>query len=165
MNKASPDGRRIFLWHGRNSVDDANRLADAIAEAAAEELFELNGQLVWLNNGRPVPVRMDALREIIARHIASVRLVRHVDGSWGCEHFSFDFPLGRNTNEEPTQQTLIDLIGKLIPRVARGPQVQHALTEQQQHEVRARSRTGEPPDRIAEAYRVDVDTIRRLARQ
>ena len=45
--------RRIFIW--RNSVDptaETNRLADAIAEKAMTELFELQGSLVWLRNGK-----------------------------------------------------------------------------------------------------------------
>jgi hypothetical protein len=38
------------------------------------------------------------------------------------------------------------------------------LTPQQQREVRARLKMGEPQARIASSYGVDVDTIRQLVR-
>ena len=62
----APDGRRIFIWHGRNPVEDTHRFTDTIAELAIAELFELNGNLVWLDKGRLVPVIKDTLRKIIA---------------------------------------------------------------------------------------------------
>jgi hypothetical protein len=38
------------------------------------------------------------------------------------------------------------------------------LTPQQQREVHARLKVGEPQDNIARSYNVDVDTIRQLVR-
>ena len=46
---------------------------------------------------------------------------------------------------------------------AKGPSEPFRLTPQQQREVRARLKVGEPQDDIARSYSVDVDTIRQLA--
>ena len=54
--------------------------------------------------------------------------------------------------------------GSLVWRgVAKGPSEPLRLTLQQQREVHARLKVGEPRDNIARAYGVDVDTIRQLA--
>jgi DNA invertase Pin-like site-specific DNA recombinase len=52
----------------------------------------------------------------------------------------------------------------LVGRVARGPREPSKLTPQQRQEVRARLKQGEPRDRIAEAYGVDVAAIKQVAR-
>ena len=46
---------------------------------------------------------------------------------------------------------------------AKGPSEPLRLTLQQQREVQARLKEGEPQDNIARSYGVDVDTIRQLA--
>ena len=51
----SLDGRRLFIWLGRNPIEDTSRLATAIAEAAAAELFSRDGSLVWFNGNQLVP--------------------------------------------------------------------------------------------------------------
>jgi hypothetical protein len=70
----TPDDRKKFIWHGRNRTEDINKLADTIAEAAIAELFNLAKELVTIDAGQLVPVNKDMLREIIARHVASIRL-------------------------------------------------------------------------------------------
>ena len=52
----------------------------------------------------------------------------------------------------------------LILRVARGPVEPFRLTPQQQREIHDRLKMGEPKDRIAHAYGIDVDTIGQLVR-
>jgi hypothetical protein len=37
------------------------------------------------------------------------------------------------------------------------------LTAQQQREIRARRKEGEPADSVARAYNIDIDAVRRLA--
>jgi hypothetical protein len=54
--------------------------------------------------------------------------------------------------------------GGLIQRLPKGPSEPLKLSEQQQRKVRDRLKIGESKDRIAHAYGVDVDTIRRMAR-
>ena len=54
--------------------------------------------------------------------------------------------------------------GSVVQRVTKGPSEPLRLTLQQQREVHARLKVGEPRDNIARAYGVDVDTIRQLAR-
>jgi hypothetical protein len=97
----APDGRTIFVWHGRDPAKDADRLTDAVAALAIGELFELNGGLVWLNEGQLVPVNKDVLRKTITRHIVSVRLVNQGSDVWETEYSSFDFPLVADTSKEP----------------------------------------------------------------
>jgi hypothetical protein len=102
----APDGRRIFVWHGRDLVEDTKRLTDVVAEAAVMELFTLNGSLVCLNEGQPVPVNKDVLREIITRHVVPVRLVSCDDDDiWEPEFYSFDFSITADTSKEPTSES------------------------------------------------------------
>ena len=117
---------------------------------------------------RLVPVDKNVLHEIITRHVVSIRLVNcgTVDvPSWQGEYFSFDFPLVANTNNEPDKKVLNSLNAALLERVAKGPSEPRRLSPQQLQDVHARLKTGEPRDRIADAYGVDVDTIKQLAAQ
>jgi hypothetical protein len=52
----------------------------------------------------------------------------------------------------------------LVLRVAREPVEPRRLTPQQHREIHDRIKMGEPKDRIAHAYNVDVDTIGQLVR-
>jgi hypothetical protein len=158
------NGRRIFVWRG---PEDTNRLADVVAEVAARELFDVNRSLVWLTEGQTVPCNINILREVIGRHIVSLRLVNRgtTDApTWNLEYRPFDFPRVADTSREPDEKVLIALSAALLLRVAKGPSKPHKLSEQQEREVRARLREGEPRDRIAGAYGVDAATIGRVAR-
>jgi hypothetical protein len=107
------------------------------------------------------------LREVIGRHIVSLRLVNRgtTDApTWNLEYRPFDFPRVADTSCEPDEKVLIALSDALLLRVARGPSKPFRLTEQQQNEVRMRLNVGEPRDRIADAYGVDVETVARVAR-
>lgn len=159
--KEAPDGRKIFLWRGPEAT---NRLTDAIAEAAIAELFNVNGVLVWLNEGQPVPVNKGVLREVITRHIVSVRLVDR-ESSWKVEYFSFAFSITADVSKEPNERVLIDMAAALLGQVAKGPQEPVRLTSQQQKEVRYRIGIGEPQANLAREYKVDADTIRQLVAQ
>jgi hypothetical protein len=159
--KTAPDGRRVFVWHGKNPAEDTSRLTEAVAEVAITELFELNGILVHLTEGQLVPVNKDVLREIIKRHIVSVRLMsRGTD--WEREFYSLDFPITADPSKEPDQRVLIDMVAALQGLVAKGPSESIKLTPQQQREVQARLKIGEPKDKLAREYSVDVDVIRQL---
>ena len=167
--RTAPDGRRLFVWLGRDPIEDTNRLADVVAETAGAELFNLDG-LCWLNDeGQLVPARKDVLRKIIARHIVSIRLVNR-GSRWECEYHAFDFPFTTDASKEPNEQVLVSLMsarrkedGGLAWRVAKVPSDPRRLSPQQQEEVRARLRVGEPKARIAAAYGVDEAMIARLA--
>jgi hypothetical protein len=52
----------------------------------------------------------------------------------------------------------------LVWRVAKGPSEPFKSTPQQQREVRHRLKMGEPNDKLARDYNVDIDTIRQLVR-
>jgi hypothetical protein len=158
------NGRRIFVWRG---PEDTNRLADVVAEVAARELFDVNRSLVWLTEGQTVPCNINILREVIGRHIVSLRLVNRgtTDApTWNLEYRPFDFPRVADTSREPDEKVILALGAALLLRVAKGPSKPFRLTEQQQNEVRMRLNVGEPRDRIADAYGVDAATIGRVAR-
>ena len=108
--KYAPDGRRIFVWRGRDLTEDTNRLTEAVAEACVVKLFEVNGSLVWLRDGRPVAVNRPILLEIITTLIAGVRLVNHRGtDTWEVEFYSFEFPPGADTSKGPNDQVLSNL--------------------------------------------------------
>ena len=118
-----------------------NRLAEAVAEKAGAELFTWNGTLVWLNDGQFVPANKNILREVIARHIVSIRWVNRgtVDmPRWEGEYYPFDFPPGADTSKEPDERVLISLMNDLVLRVAKGPIEPFRLTPQQRLEISAR---------------------------
>ena len=71
----APDGRRIFVWRGKDPAEDTRRLTEAAAEAGMMELFEVDGALVWRHDGQTVGVGGNRLREIVAKLI--------VDGAAG----------------------------------------------------------------------------------
>jgi hypothetical protein len=107
------------------------------------------------------------LREVIGRHIVSLRLVNRgtTDApTWNLEYRPFDFPRVADTSREPDEKVILALGAALLLRVAKGPSKPFRLTEQQQNEVRMRLNVGEPRDRIADAYGVDAATIGRVAR-
>ena len=161
------DGRRLFIWRGQDLVEDLNRLADAVAEKAGAELFNLNGTLMGLNDGQFVSVNRNSLREIIARHLASIRWVNRgtIDmPRWEGEYHPFDFPPGADLSKEPDDRVLSSLMNDLVLRVAKGPTKPFRLTLQQRSEISARLKQGEPKDDVARAYGVDIATIQRLAR-
>jgi hypothetical protein len=161
--KYAPDGRRIFVWRGRDLTEDTNRLTEAVAEACVVKLFEVNGSLVWLRDGRPVAVNRPILLEIITTLIAGVRLVNHRGtDTWEVEFYSIEFPPGADTSKGPNDQVLSNLEEGLIRLVAKGPATPARLTPQQQSEIQARLKTGESYDSIARSYGVDVATIRQL---
>jgi hypothetical protein len=72
-------------------------------------------------------------------------------------------PLEADSSKEPNKRILIDMIAALVLRVAKGPSAPHRLSEQQQQEVRARLKEGEPGV-LSRGYGVDVETIGRLVR-
>jgi hypothetical protein len=136
------------------------------AENAAEDQrplsSELNGILVHLGEGRVIPVNRNVLRDLITRHIASVRLVNRGDGKWEVEYYSFEFPLAADTSKEPNERVLIDMIAALLGRVVKGSSDPLRLLPQHQQEVRARLKIGEPQASIGRSYGVDIDTVKRV---
>src|SRR5262245_45968038 len=161
MTNTAADGRRIFTWRGK--PDDTKRLAQAIAEACATELFVMNGGLVMPRDGGLVQISAGILRDLVTKHIAAVKLVHNSDGTWGIEFFSFEFRGGmRDTSVEPDDKVLISLMSELAQLVAKGPVAPSKLTPQHQREVAARLKQGEPAKSIAAAYGVDADEIRQL---
>ena len=148
--------KKVFLWHG---PEDQNRLTAAIAEVAIAELFNMNGGLVWFNEGRAVPVNKDVLREIITRHLVSVRLVSRGEFGLKREFYTFAFPVTADASKEPNERVLIDMAETLLLQVAKGPSAPHRLTAQQLREVRTRLAIGEPRDKLAREYNVEIGAI------
>jgi hypothetical protein len=163
--RSSRRGRGRAVPAGCDPQDTA-RLADTIAEKTQTELFNVDGSLFQFTEGRLIAINKDILRNVIARHIVSLRLVNRAstnDPHWEIEYDSFEFPIVADTSERPDQQVLLDLITALSGRVAKEPSEPCQLTPQQQREIRDRVKMGEPKDNIARAYNVDVATVRQLA--
>ena len=126
----------------------------------------MDRSLYRLTEGRLIAINKDVLRDIITRHIVSLRLVNRAssnDPLWELEYFTFDFPIVADTSKEADQQVLLDLMKTLVSWVAKEPSEPCELTPQQQREVRDRIKMGEPKDKIARAYNIDVATVRELA--
>ena len=160
----APDERKsIFIWRGPQDVD---RLADAIAEKTQTELFNVDRGLCHFTEGRLVAVNKDILRDIITRHLVSLRLVNRAstnDPLWELEYFNFDFPIVADTGKEHDQKILLNLIEALVSKVAKGPSEPRQLTPQQLREIRDRVRIGEDKHAVAHYYGVDVAVISQLA--
>jgi hypothetical protein len=156
-------GRRIFIWRGQPEADN-KRLADAIAEVAAAELFIQDKTVAQFVDGKLIRALKDDLRRIIAKHFVSIRLVRRADGGFDREIYPFDFPDTPDASKGPTLRCLLDVMALLVERLATAPSEPVRLSEQQQFEVRMRARSGEPLARIATAYGIDIDTIKTMGR-
>jgi hypothetical protein len=63
---------------------------------------------------------------------------------WQVEFNAFNFSPGADTSKEPNEKALIDLLNGLKLLVAKGPSEPFRLTPQQQREVHARLKMGEP---------------------
>ena len=80
--------RRLHHWSGTDRQADIAVLAVAIA--ATGELFNHNGTLVQLRDGKLIPISRNELQELITRHVAAVRVVKR-DGVWQREFYSYEF--------------------------------------------------------------------------
>jgi hypothetical protein len=99
--------------------------------------------------------------------IATVRLVNNGSADtpiWEVEYPAFEFPAGSDLSKEPDEQVLIILMNDLKALVGKAPGEPVRLNAQAQQEIKYRLQTGEPETAIASAYRVDLDTVRWLAR-
>jgi hypothetical protein len=90
MTKASPDGRHVFFWHGRDRAQDQQRLAEAIADSI--ELFNQDGSLVGLSSkGELVPIGFENFRKLVATNICGLRLKQNGANKWEREYFTYEF--------------------------------------------------------------------------
>jgi hypothetical protein len=85
MNDAL-NGRQPCIWRGKDPHQDLKSLGDAIVKVGV--IFEQNGQLVYLNTGKPASVNGPALREIISKNVVVPQLVNR-DGSWSVNYEPF----------------------------------------------------------------------------
>ena len=123
--------RRLHHWSGTDRQADIAVLAVAIA--ATGELFNHNGTLVQLRDGKLIPISRNELQELITRHVAAVRVVKR-DGVWQREFDSYEcaqkpnFELPTSTNpgpgadseREPDVEVLNTLLqSELLTRVPR----------------------------------------------
>jgi hypothetical protein len=169
-NHKAPDTRDVFIWHGRDRDEDLNRLASVIARKAINELFNEDGHLVHLHGGRLIAVNKEDMREIVNRHVRTLRLVDRGTADapqLEVEYFSLAFPIAGSKydlNRGPNERTLIDLIDALVPLVARAPRAPVEFKPQQLHEIKLRLKSGEPAYIIARSYGVELDVIQEMER-
>jgi hypothetical protein len=168
MNEKAPETREVFVWYGRDG--DQSRLTAVIARRAITELFNEDGQLVRLHAGRLVPVNKEDMREIITRHVKTLRPVNRGTDSepqWEVDFYSFGFPPAgtkNDTNRGLNEKVLIDLIEALVPHVAKTPRRPVEFKQQQLSEIRTRLKSGEPAYIIARSYGVELDVIQEMER-
>jgi hypothetical protein len=72
----APDGLTLYSPHGRSQTEDLNLLADCIANSKAD-LFNDNGQIIWIHEGKRIGVGTKVLAEIIAKHVVTAWPVNH----------------------------------------------------------------------------------------
>ena len=123
--------RRLHHWSGTDRQVDIAVLAVAIA--ATGELFNQNGTLVQLRDGKLIPISRNELQELITRHVAAVRVVKR-DGVWQREFYSYEFAQkpnfelptstnpgpGADSEREPDVEVLNTLLqSELLTRVPR----------------------------------------------
>jgi hypothetical protein len=144
------DERTIFIFNGR--VEDVRRLSEKIADKLVLELFNCGDRLHWLDDaGKLTPVSTRLLADLLTRHhFTNIRLATRDDGS----HFVESHPLTLG------QQDLIDVMTALVQRVAKGPSKARLLSEQQKRHIQDRVKQGEPREAVAEAYGVDLTTVK-----
>jgi hypothetical protein len=86
----APDGKRVFLWSGRDRKSDTENLMKAIA-TAVPGLFERDGVIFQLNgHGELTQINRADLGTLIDRHVCTVHVVNR-DGKWVKEYTTFEF--------------------------------------------------------------------------
>jgi hypothetical protein len=55
-------------------------------------LYNIDGKNIYLNGGKPVHITLSTLPEIVARHVATERLVQLPNGGLAVEHRSVAAP-------------------------------------------------------------------------
>jgi hypothetical protein len=110
------DDRQVYAPRGRNADDD---LADCILRAA--KIFWMDGQLVWITDGKRVPVFRDVVVELCRRFVVTEHPVES-DGKWIVERRPF----------VPTELMVRNLIRESLPR--RAPVVQAEAPPKPQEE-------------------------------
>jgi hypothetical protein len=94
------NGRVVYSPRGRNAEDD---LAACILAAA--HIFWMDGQLVWITDGKRVPVFRDAVIELCRRYVVTAHPVER-DGMWVIEYRPV----------VPTELTIRNLIRESLPK-------------------------------------------------
>jgi hypothetical protein len=107
--------RVVYAPRGRNAEDD---LADCILRAA--KIFQMEGQLAWIIDGKRVPVFRDVVVELRRRFVVTEHPVR--DSKWVVELRPV----------VPTELTIRNLIRESLPR--RAPIVQPEVVKRPQEE-------------------------------
>jgi hypothetical protein len=163
MNDDSELGGRT-VWRGKNDVHDPAAWAHAIASSNAE-LFAQTGTVIWLDEGKRIHVNTEALRDISKRFIAFPQPMNFGTAetpNWRTAYYSAE-PTDRVLRALLTARTVeTGSLACLLPEVPGAPSVPSQLTPRQQDEARMRLRQGEPKDRIADYYHVDIDEIAQL---
>ena len=150
----TPDGKRRLL---RGSVEDPSSWIEALAKCEAP-LYSRDGAAVLLDGGQLIGLNRDILTAIITEHIAveSVRDIGTGDSSFWKVEYQTVLP------GETILRGLLtgDVLASKLPRIAGEPR---AVPAYLQDEIRQRLKSGEPATRIAEAHKLDVNIVKRLA--
>jgi hypothetical protein len=132
-------------------VEDVRRLVETIISRTrlGLELFVCDGRLHRLAEGKLVPVSTHLLSDLLARHLTTMRLAASANG------YTIEYvPLTLD------RQALIDTLHELELRCAPGPSKPRTLSERERQWIKERVAQGEPREAVAQAYGVDLATVK-----
>jgi hypothetical protein len=161
------DTREIFVWFGKDPHTDLLRLTDAVAAKTKAELFRVEGNLCRLRDGHFITVDKRVMIAIIARHLKTFRFVNRGNDhepQWEIEFHSFGFLPDTNLSFGPNEQTLMNLMSALIPKVASGPTRPNNFSNHEMREILLRLKQGDTEKLIAHRFGCEIDTIREIDR-
>ena len=148
------DNRIVHVFNpalGRAAID---RLADAVAAAYIDRLFNSDDRICQLSGGRLTVVNRATLGALIQEQFASVRLTTSSDGI-----------IQRNYPPLTISgQDLADVEAAVLRRIAPAPSVPKPLSDRVRQEIIYRARTGEAKQELARVYGTNLETINDVVR-
>jgi hypothetical protein len=148
--KKSPNGRQLYVPRNQDPQEDLKILANAIAASDAD-LFDKDGSPIWITAGKSAPITPGVLRDICTRYVVTKQPRETTDG-WSVEYCPYE-------PDEMTLRALLKEESGLVQQLPKAPGEPTRLKPQQVKEIQSRLAIGEPRTRIAEAYKVSVETV------
>jgi hypothetical protein len=98
MDNSSLNDRAICTLRGKSPQEDLNLVADAVI--AAGGIINFQGRLIWLKDGKLVPVTEGVLHEFISTRVVSMQLINR--GTTDNPNWTLEYPPFR----PPTERAL-----------------------------------------------------------
>jgi hypothetical protein len=135
----------VFRRFDRSDID---RIVDVLSEKLILQLWDINGRLILLDDGAPVPVSHAMMQVLVQKHFRTPQLAwRNGKGEVSLVPVSVD------------RAALVDLVEALRLRAGKAQEAPRELSYQQLTEIDERLRSGEPIQVIAAAYNVSLAKV------